>query len=47
LGYREIYPFLVIEQVRIPLNEGDEPVLVASWKMRDMDGGAAYRRRMN
>jgi hypothetical protein len=43
LGYSEIYPFLVIEQVRIPLTEGDEPVLVTSWKMQDMDGGAAIR----
>jgi hypothetical protein len=43
LGYSEIYPFLVIEQVRVPLTEGNEPVLVASWKMRDMDGGGAIR----
>jgi hypothetical protein len=45
LGYDETYPFLVVEQVRLPLTEGDESVLVASWKMRDMDGSAVIRPR--
>jgi len=43
LGYSEVNPFLVVEKVRVALTEGDEPELVASWKMRDMDGGAAIR----
>jgi hypothetical protein len=43
LGYSEVYPFLVVEQVRLPLTEGDEPALVASWKLRDMEGGTAIR----
>jgi hypothetical protein len=43
LVYSEVYPFLVIEKVRISLTEGDEPALISSWKLREMDGGAALR----
>jgi len=43
LGYSEVNPFLVVEKVRVALTEGDEPELVASWKMGNMDGGTAIR----
>ncbi len=40
LGFAEIYPFLVIEKVQLPLDEAEEPTLVASWRLQDMvDGG--------
>ena len=38
-GDSEIYPFIVIEKLRLGLTEGDETVLVASWRAEDMKGG--------
>ena len=39
-GYQEIDPFIVVEKVSLGLTEGDEPALLASWRVRDMKGGA-------
>ncbi len=39
-GYDEIYPFIVVEKVQPSLTEGDEPVLLTSWRGQEMKGGA-------
>ena len=40
-GDQEIDPFIVVGKVSLGLTEGDEPILLASWRIRDMTGGAA------
>jgi hypothetical protein len=37
-GYNEIYPFLVLEKIKLPLTEGDAPILSKSWDMKDLVG---------
>lgn len=41
VGYSEVYPFLVVERIRLPLTEGEEPALEGSWALRDMKGAPA------
>jgi hypothetical protein len=37
-GYSEIYPFLVVEMIQPGQDEAEEPVLVGTWALRDMEG---------
>lgn len=37
-GFNEIYPFLLIEKIQLPLTEGDSAVLSNSWEMNDFVG---------
>jgi hypothetical protein len=42
LGLAEIYPFLIIERVQLGDSEGDEPALVATWRLPDIEGGSGF-----
>lgn len=37
-GYSEIYPYLVIERIKLPLTEGSRAKLVSSWNLKDIAG---------
>jgi hypothetical protein len=37
-GFNEIYPFLVIEKIQLPLAEGDSAILSNSWEMSELVG---------
>jgi hypothetical protein len=41
-GESEIYAFIIIDKLRLGLTEGDETVLVASWRAKDMKGGSLF-----
>jgi hypothetical protein len=40
-GFNEIYPFLVIEKIQLPLTEGDSAVLSNSWELSELVGAKA------